>query len=175
VPLPPDVRTDLLTLFTAVESERGHVSDDQSEPFLLTGSPDSALLFRGESLELLRRLQTKLALSALAKGGPSRKAVESLLIEACWRSTAEGPEPAISALEEWLREPLEKWLIVEPSNVFLPVEQATIGACEVARELAEDIASPIIFEAAKEDLAGPVIKTRDFGVAAPNFRATGGG
>lgn len=157
--LTPDTRADLFALFSSVETGFPPVPGDPLEPLLWTGSPDAGLVFRGRSLELLRQLQRELAGSALAKGGPSRKAVESRLIEACRRSIAEGHDKASSWLEESLREPLEEWLVAEPIDVFLPVERATLGACEISRELPEHIGPDFIPEAAIDDLAGPVIST----------------
>jgi hypothetical protein len=125
---------------------------------LWTGSPSAGLVFRGAALELLRHLQRQLAGSALAKGGPSRKAVERLLIETCRRSIAEGPDAASSWLEERLHERLEEWLVIEPFDVFLPVERATLGACEISRHLPEEIGSDFLAGAVKDDIAGPVIR-----------------
>lgn len=147
--LAPESVRDLLDLFGAVETGVPPLPEDPLEPLMFTGSSDNALLFRGRSLYLLRNLQAQLAGSALAKGGPSRKAVENLLIEACQRSFTEGHEAAVSWLQDSLTQRLEEWLVVEPLDVYLPVERATLGACEIKRELLEDDASEFIREVAK--------------------------
>ena len=74
----------------------------------------------------LRNLQAKLSRPALAGGGPSRKAVEKLLLDACQHYVDEGADAGVSSLETKLAEPQADCPGDRGANrdVYLPVERA---------------------------------------------------
>jgi hypothetical protein len=151
------VRADLLRLFAAVEVNPHH-QVDQTEPSILVGlSP--MLLFRGESLQLIRALQGTLSRSALTHGGLSRRALEDLLTSACRLSVGEGSEAAILWFGEQLAKPRRRWVFVEPTGAFVPADQLQLGACRLSRHLPADLVPEGLIPTAQEQFTGPVVVT----------------
>lgn len=149
-------RPDLLRLFEVIEVDP--IPDfDQSEPFLLVGFQSPTLLFQGESLHLLRTLQATLAESALASGGPSRKAIEDLLTNACKISVLEGSEAAIVWIEAELAEPPHRWFFVESIQAYLPADELRLGGCRLAREPPTDVVPERLAPRVREHLELPLI------------------
>jgi hypothetical protein len=130
---------------------------DQSEPFVFVGFQPPTLLFRGESLQLLRTLQGTLAESALARGGPSRKAIEELLTKACSVSVRDGSDEAIQWIAAELTEPPDRWFFIEPIRAYVPADDLHLGSCRLARELPADIVPEQVAPRAQERLAPPLI------------------
>jgi hypothetical protein len=130
---------------------------DQSEPFLLMGFQSPTLLFRGESLAALRALQTALAESALARGGPSRKAAENLLTRACSMSVVQGSEEAIAWITAELAEPPGRWLFVESIVAYLPKQELHLGGCRLARDVPTDTVPEPVEPRLREHLTPPLI------------------
>jgi hypothetical protein len=149
-------RSDLLRLFELVEVDPA-LNFDQSEPFYLLGAQSPTLLFRGESLDLLRDLQGALAESALARGGPSRKATEELLTKACSISVLEGSEAAIRWIETELAEPPHRWLFAESIQAYLPADELHLGGCRLVRELPPDVVPEHVALRVREHLDPPLI------------------
>jgi hypothetical protein len=139
-----EIRPDLVRLFALVEVDP-NPTFDQTEPFVLIGFQPPTLLFRGESLALLRALQTAVAGSALARGGPSRKAVEGLLTKACSTSVVEGADKAIAWIRAELAEPPARWLFVESIPAYLPKQELQLGSCRLARDVpADTVPEPLV-------------------------------
>jgi hypothetical protein len=151
-----EIRLDVLRLFASVDVNP--LPDfDQSEPFVLIGFQAPTLLFRGESLALLRALQTALAEPALARGGPSRKAAENLLTKACVRSVTNGPGEAIAWLSAELSELPDRWLFAESILAYLPKDELQLGSCRLAREVPSDTVPEPIEPRLREHLTPPLI------------------
>jgi hypothetical protein len=151
-----EIRSDLVRLFALVEVDP-HPDFDQNEPFVLIGFQPPTLLFRGESLALLRALQTALAGSALARGGPSRKAAESLLTKACGMSVVQGTEGAIAWIRAELAEPPGRWLFVESIPAYLPKQELQLGSCRLTRDVPTDTVPEPLEPRLREHLAPPLI------------------
>jgi hypothetical protein len=150
------IRPDLLSLFATVEVNP-EADLDQTEPFLLMGFQQPTLLFRGESLALLRALQTTLAESALAQGGPSRKAAESLLTQACSMSVVSGPDQALAWIRAELEKPPARWTFAEPILAFLPGAELELGGCRLLREMPNDLVPEPVELPLRDHLIPPLI------------------
>src|SRR5918996_3768162 len=99
------VRRDLRELFAKVEIDAVPAQGGDEATLWVTAREEPSLLFRGESLDLFRSIQGRLAGLALARGGPSRKAIEQLLIEACTVSVMRGEGAGLGTLEDRLPSP----------------------------------------------------------------------
>ena len=127
------------------------------------------LLFRGQALDLLHSLSSSLAGSALARGGPSRKAMETLLVEACTIRATDGDDAALDFIEQRLGEPRGTWTIVEPILALVPAENVPLGACHLFPALPKDFVWQEIDESVRNQISGPVavveVKARDLASA----------
>jgi len=150
------IRPELLGLFAAVEVNP-QLDLDQTEPFMLMGFQQPTLLFRGESLALLRALQTALAESALAHGGPSRKAAESLLTEACRMSVVSGADQAVAWIRAELEKPPARWAFAESILAYLPRAELELGGCRLAHEVPGEVVPEPVEPRLREHLTPPLI------------------
>jgi hypothetical protein len=152
-------REDLRRLFGAIEVNAAPPFD-QGEPFHIVGLGGRdvpMLLFRGDALEMLRNLQRTFAASALARGGPSRKAIEEMLTKACQISAMDGHDAALDFLNTQLSEPSRRWVLAEPLQALVPADDLPLGACRLTRELpAEALPSGATDQIAAQ-LKGPFI------------------
>jgi hypothetical protein len=151
------VRTDLRELFAKVEVDAAPSHERDEATLWVTAREEPSLLFRGESLDLFRSLQARLAASALARGGPSRKAVEQLLIEACTVSATSGEAAALATLEDRLGQPLGRWTVAEGIHAYVPRDDLSLGACRFYRSLPEGLVGDHILVSARERLKGAVV------------------
>jgi Apea-like HEPN len=149
------IQPELLRLFSSVEVDP-QPDFDQTEPFVLVGFGPT-LLFRGPSLELLRALQAAMAESALARGGPSRKAAETLLTSACVMSVVDGRDEAIAWIKAELAEPPTRWAFVESIGAYLPKDELHLGSCRLALEPPSEVVPEPVEPRLREHLAPPLI------------------
>jgi hypothetical protein len=150
------IRSDLLRLFELVEVVASH-DFGQNEPSILIAFDGPTLLFRGDSLALLRDIQTALAGSALARGGPSRKAAETLLTRACSMSVVQGSEEAITWIRAELAEPPGRWLFAESILAYLPKPELQLGACRLALDVPTGTVPEPVEPRLREHLTPPLI------------------
>jgi hypothetical protein len=151
------VRPDLQELFTKVEVDAVPTHAGDEATLWIAARQEPSLLFRGESLDILRSVQARLAASALARGGPSRKAIEQLLIEACTLSATSGEAAALELLEDRLRQPPGRWTVAEGLDAHVPQDGLSLGACRVYRSLPDGLVDDHILLSASERLKGPVV------------------
>jgi hypothetical protein len=151
------VRRDLRELFAKVEIDAVPVQGGDEATLWVTAREEPSLLFRGESLDLFRSIQSRLAGSALARGGPSRKAIEQLLIEACTVSVMRGEGAGLGMLEGRLNDPPGTWTVAQAIDAYLPRDDLCLGACRFFRSLPDGLVSDHILVSARERLPGPVV------------------
>lgn len=150
------LESDVRRLFATVEVDE-LPPDPGVEGFHYVGfRQEPSLLFRGEALDLLRALQRALAASALAQGGPSRKAMEKLLVDACTTNVLEGEEAALDLIRSRLAEPVAKWTVAEAIWAYVPARDLRLGACHLFPTLPDELVAGPIFESAAGQLEGPV-------------------
>jgi hypothetical protein len=152
-----EVRSDLQELFAKVEVDAIPSHDGDEATLWVTARQEPSLLFRGESLDIFRSVQGRLAASALARGGPSRKAIERHLIEACTVSATSGEAAALALLEDRLRQPPGRWIVAEGIDAHVPQDDLSLGACRFYRSLPDWLVGEHILMSARERLKGPVV------------------
>jgi hypothetical protein len=151
------VRPDLQELFAKVEVDAVPSHDGDEATLWVTARQEPSLLFRGESLDLFRSVQGRLAASALASGGPSRKAIEQFLIEACTVGATSGEAAALAMLEDRLGQPPGRWTVAERIDAYVPQDDLSLGACRFYRSLPDGLVGDHILVSAGERLRGPVV------------------
>lgn len=123
-----DDRADLKRLFTTVQRGGDPDYPDTDEPFFMSGGGPQALIFRGESIALLRDLQGRLAKSGFS-GGPLLTAVESLVVTAARRAETEDHDEVIDWLVDELESPPKSWTFFDPVRAQMPREELELGPC----------------------------------------------
>jgi hypothetical protein len=125
--------------------------------------------FFGETLAMLRSLQTRVVGSSRSHLGVSPEDAEGLLVEACRRAYAETPSEAHAWLIGRLEEPLDTWLIVEPlGSLYIPVPKITVGKTSFALKAPRGLVNTRIRELVGSDFNGAVAYTK---VAARDSRS----
>lgn len=110
------------------------------EPYLFASAGDSSVLFKGPVLSELRTLEYDLARSALKHGGLRPRSMESLIVQACGRSRAEGADTAIVWLEEQLDQPPRNLRVIVPCPAFVGNIDVDIGSCRIVHALPNEFA-----------------------------------
>jgi hypothetical protein len=124
-----DLEEALFRFFELVErgDQFGVPRAGHGEGFLLSGFGDDAILVRGQAVGVLGRLQRDLSGSALARGGPSKKFVADLVVQACRVAQRAGPPAAVAWLEERLSGASSAWTVIEPISGYLPMAPCRVG------------------------------------------------
>lgn len=141
-------------------AERGPVDREPNEPFHESlFAAGEGVVFRGEALELYNRLRETLARSALESGGPSPRAVGSLITISCWKALSGNPEDALRSLEEKLSSAPTEWVVATPLHGVVQGSGFRLGRCDVLPALPTNLVSSDPGKWEQEDFSGPVLVT----------------
>jgi hypothetical protein len=150
---------DLAELVATVE--RGiHPDPEDASMFRMIGFPPDSLLYRGDALELHRRLSLRLSQSALAESGHVPRSVAKLLDEFVRNSDTSDLATALAYLGAELSSPLERWTFVQELGFQSPCARFEVGPCVVVQNL-DDVEQGLasLYAPMASDMRSPFIYT----------------
>lgn len=137
------LRRLLIRLFDHVQSSgQVGVPTDPTRPgpFMVSRFGGEALQIGGEAFDLLEQIQEGLARSALSTGGPSKRLVSHLVMEACREALRTDPQSAVTWLEAQLSERNSQWQVIEPIRGIFPKAPFRLGRTTLHPALPPELA-----------------------------------